>query len=198
MTWPGALTFSAGILLLGAILYGWTFRLLARVAAWTNTQLDDLLFGRMRLPAKALTVLVAVHTLLALRELELPGLRSAVTAVELLVLAYVAVDPPSHPLRGHRHLSQFRDRLGARAELFGPGAAHLPAGRAPRPAPCLPFRGRGRPLPRSGDRRGGTRGAAPWNALNDAGLSLPGLGAAPAVDGTGEIVASARVNSRAG
>jgi hypothetical protein len=56
----------------------------------------------------------------------------------LLVLAYLAVDPPSHPLRGHRHLSQFRDRPGARAELFGAGAAHLPAGRAPRPAPCPP------------------------------------------------------------
>jgi len=92
MTWLGALTLSAGVLILGAILYGWLFRLLARVAARTNTQLDDLLFGRMRLPAKALIVLVAIHTLLATRELELPGLRSAVTAIELLVLAYLVVE----------------------------------------------------------------------------------------------------------
>ncbi|MDP2313188.1 MAG: mechanosensitive ion channel [Pseudomonadota bacterium] len=92
MSWAGAFAVSLAILLVGAIVYRWGFGLLVRLSQKTATALDDLLLRRMRLPAKVLIGLVAFHALLSLRALELAYVRTAVTTVELLLLAYLAIE----------------------------------------------------------------------------------------------------------
>ncbi len=92
MSWAGALATATAILVFGTLLYRWVFRLLARLSDRTLTALDDLLLRRMRLPAKVLVALAAVHTLITLRALEVPFLGSAITTVELLLLAYLVIE----------------------------------------------------------------------------------------------------------
>ncbi len=91
-SWPVALGVAALVLLAGMVAYRWLYTLLGRLSARTETELDDLLLRRMRHPAKVLVFLVALHVLLALREIDLAHVRSAVTVVELLLLAYLVIE----------------------------------------------------------------------------------------------------------
>lgn len=91
-SWPASLAAAALVLLVGALGYRWMFVLLARLTEKTETDLDDLLLRRMRLPARVLVGLTALHVLLTLRGLDLGGLRSVVTGVELLLLAYLCIE----------------------------------------------------------------------------------------------------------
>ena len=91
-SWMASLAAAVLVLLVGALAYRWMFVLLARLTEKTETDLDDLLLRRMRLPARVLVGLTALHVLLTLRGLDLGGLRSVVTGVELLLLAYLCIE----------------------------------------------------------------------------------------------------------
>lgn len=91
-SWPASIAAAVLVLLVGALAYRSMFVLLARLTEKTETDLDDLLLRRMRPPARVLVGLTALHVLLTLRGLDLGGLRSVVTAVELLLLAYLAIE----------------------------------------------------------------------------------------------------------
>ena len=56
-----------------------------------DAQLDDLLVKRMRMPARLLSVFVAIHVLLAVRELGGP-VRTVVVLIELLLAAYLIIE----------------------------------------------------------------------------------------------------------
>jgi len=58
----------------------------------TSTTLDDRLVARMRLPARALVGLVALHALLALRGADHHGFLAGVIVVEVLLVAFLAVE----------------------------------------------------------------------------------------------------------
>lgn len=92
MPWALAVGVALGVLAAGALLYHGLFWTLHRLARRTTTQVDDLLLQRMRLPARALVALWAGHALLLLRGVELDAARSAVTVVELLLVAYLAIE----------------------------------------------------------------------------------------------------------
>lgn len=91
-SWPVALAAAGLVFLFGVVGYHQGFRVLARFSRSTETDLDDLLLRRMRPPAKVLVFLVAVHVLLALRALEVAHVRSVVTVIELLLIAYLVIE----------------------------------------------------------------------------------------------------------
>lgn len=91
-SWPASVAAALAVLLVGLVAYRWLFQVLGGLAVHTATELDDLLLRRMRPPARVLVVLAGVHVLLALRMLDVAHLRSAVTIVELLLLAYLVIE----------------------------------------------------------------------------------------------------------
>lgn len=90
--WSLTLPVAAAVSVLGILAYKVLFSLLGRLAGRTDTHLDDLLLARMRLPARALVLLWVIHTILTLREVGLSGVRAGVLVVELLLMAYLAVE----------------------------------------------------------------------------------------------------------
>lgn len=90
--WPTALALAAGVLVLGLATVGGAERLLARLAARTATGLDDLFLRRLRLPARALAVLLGAQALLALRGSPLVAVQEAVTVAELLLVAWLVIE----------------------------------------------------------------------------------------------------------
>ncbi|WP_437973098.1 mechanosensitive ion channel domain-containing protein [Sorangium sp. So ce295] len=89
---PVALAISASVLALGFFVYRLVFASLARLAGATQTSLDDLLVRRMRLPARMLVALLALHAFISLRGGELPTLHKAVLLLELTLAAYLAIE----------------------------------------------------------------------------------------------------------
>lgn len=90
--WPTALAVAFAVLLAGVVLYRILWRALGRLTSTTETTLDEVLLRRMRFPAQVLVALLAVHTLLALRDTGLGPLRGGVVVVELLLVAYLAIE----------------------------------------------------------------------------------------------------------
>ncbi|WP_437541955.1 mechanosensitive ion channel domain-containing protein [Sorangium sp. So ce367] len=89
---PVALAISASVLALGFVVYRLVFASLSRLAGATQTSLDDLLVRRMRLPARMLVALLALHAFISLRGGELPTLHKAVLLLELTLAAYLAIE----------------------------------------------------------------------------------------------------------
>ncbi|WP_437708110.1 mechanosensitive ion channel domain-containing protein [Sorangium sp. So ce448] len=89
---PVALAISASVLALGFFVYRLVFASLSRLAGATQTSLDDLLVRRMRLPARMLVALLALHAFISLRGGELPTLHKAVLLLELTLAAYLAIE----------------------------------------------------------------------------------------------------------
>jgi small-conductance mechanosensitive channel len=91
-SWPVAIGVAVGVWAAGALVYALAFRLLRRLSAMTTTTLDDRLVGRMRIPARLLVLLFAVHALMALRGADHHGPLAAVIVVEVLLLAFLVVE----------------------------------------------------------------------------------------------------------
>ncbi|WP_437477292.1 mechanosensitive ion channel domain-containing protein [Sorangium sp. So ce1014] len=89
---PAALGMSLAVFALGFVAYRLLFGLLSRVARATQTSLDDLLLRRMRLPARVLVALLALHTYIALRGGELPRIHKGVLLLELALASYLAIE----------------------------------------------------------------------------------------------------------
>ncbi|MDC0677398.1 mechanosensitive ion channel family protein [Sorangium atrum] len=89
---PVALALSASVLALGFFAYRLVFASLSRLAGATQTSLDDLLVRRMRLPARMLVALLAMHAFISLRGGELPTLHKGVLLLELTLAAYLAIE----------------------------------------------------------------------------------------------------------
>ncbi|WP_437807155.1 mechanosensitive ion channel family protein [Sorangium sp. So ce1078] len=89
---PVALGMSIAVLALGFVAYRVLFAVLSRLARATQTSLDDLLIRRMRLPARLLVALLALHTYIALRGGELPTIHKAVLLLELALASYLAIE----------------------------------------------------------------------------------------------------------
>ncbi|WP_437911675.1 mechanosensitive ion channel domain-containing protein [Sorangium sp. So ce302] len=89
---PVALALSASVLALGFFAYRLVFASLSRLAGATQTSLDDLLVRRMRLPARMLVALLALHAFISLRGGELPTLHKGVLLLELTLAAYLAIE----------------------------------------------------------------------------------------------------------
>ncbi|WP_437893455.1 mechanosensitive ion channel family protein [Sorangium sp. So ce124] len=89
---PVALALSASVLALGFFAYRLIFASLSRLAGATQTSLDDLLVRRMRLPARMLVALLAMHAFISLRGGELPTLHKGVLLLELTLAAYLAIE----------------------------------------------------------------------------------------------------------
>ncbi|WP_437995847.1 mechanosensitive ion channel domain-containing protein [Sorangium sp. So ce185] len=87
-----ALGAAIAVLGLGFFAYRLLFALLSRAARATRTSLDDLLIRRMRLPARLLVALLALHTFIALRGAELPTLHKGVLLLELALASYLAIE----------------------------------------------------------------------------------------------------------
>lgn len=92
VAWPVALAVAILVLVAGGALYKLMFAALHRVAARTETRVDDLLLSRMQLPARALVALWAIHSVLMLRAIEIPAVRSLLLLVELLLVAYLGIE----------------------------------------------------------------------------------------------------------
>ncbi|MES2639281.1 MAG: mechanosensitive ion channel family protein [Myxococcota bacterium] len=91
-SWPASIAAALIVLIVGLFAFEWAFLLLGRLAEKTSTTLDEVLLRRMRPPARLLVGLAALHVLLALRGLGVEGGRNVVTAVELLLLAYLVIE----------------------------------------------------------------------------------------------------------
>ena len=89
--WSVALGASAAVLALGFIGYRLLFWALARLSVRTQTRVDDLLLQRMRAPSRALVALLALHALLALREIDVSAARGLLV-LELLLIAYLVIE----------------------------------------------------------------------------------------------------------
>ncbi|WP_437596122.1 mechanosensitive ion channel domain-containing protein [Sorangium sp. So ce590] len=89
---PVALGLSLAVLALGFVAYRLLFGLLSRVARATQTSLDELLLRRMRLPARGLVALLALHTYIALRGGELPRIHKGVLLLELALASYLVIE----------------------------------------------------------------------------------------------------------
>lgn len=89
---PVAVTASLIVFALGIVAYRLLFGLLSRLARSTQTSLDDALLRRMRLPARLLVALLALHAFAALRGGELPAFRKGVLLVELALASYLAIE----------------------------------------------------------------------------------------------------------
>lgn len=88
---PQALGISLALLVLGYVCNTLAFALLGRFTRATKTTLDDELVKRMRIPAAALIILLALHFFFTLRGLQ-SGLHHVVAIVELLLAAYLGVE----------------------------------------------------------------------------------------------------------
>ncbi|MBN1209072.1 MAG: mechanosensitive ion channel [Myxococcaceae bacterium] len=91
-SWPLTLGVIAGLLALGELAYRLIFGALHRFSQRSQTRLDDLLLRRMRLPARVLHLLISLHAFLALRGIEHEVIRTAVSIVELLLIAYLIIE----------------------------------------------------------------------------------------------------------
>ncbi len=91
-SWPLVLGVFAAVLVLGELSYRAVFGALHRFSLRTQTQLDDLLVRRMRLPARVLHVAIALHSFLVLRGIEHAVIRTTVVILELLLLAYLVIE----------------------------------------------------------------------------------------------------------
>ncbi|MDY7224915.1 mechanosensitive ion channel family protein [Hyalangium rubrum] len=91
-SWPFVLGVVTSIIVLGELTYRFVFSALHRFSQRTQTQLDDLLVRRMRLPARVLHLFIAFHAFLALRGIENEVVRTAVSIVELLLVAYLIIE----------------------------------------------------------------------------------------------------------
>ncbi|WP_437752326.1 mechanosensitive ion channel family protein [Sorangium sp. So ce1389] len=89
---PVALGVSVAVFALGFVAYRLLFALLSRITRATQTSLDDLLIRRMRLPARLLVALLALHTFIALRGGELPTLHKGVLLLEFGLASYLAIE----------------------------------------------------------------------------------------------------------
>ncbi len=87
-----AIAASILVLLAGYGVYRGAFAILGRLAALTQTHLDDILLKRMRLPSYILVFLLAAHTFLALQDFGYAELRQGITIVELLLAAYIVIE----------------------------------------------------------------------------------------------------------
>lgn len=92
LSWPLTLSISLFVALIVLGLYHVGFRVLTRVTEATTTRVDDLLLRRSRLPARALIVLITLHTGLFLRDSTHPGLHKAVLLIELMLIAYLVIE----------------------------------------------------------------------------------------------------------
>lgn len=92
LPWPGAVLLSILVVIALEILYRLLFGWLNRVVGLTKTTLDDVLIRRMRLPAQVLVFLVGFHVFLSLRQLHNDTASTAITIVELLLVAYLAIE----------------------------------------------------------------------------------------------------------
>jgi len=91
-SWPVSLAV-AGLVLAAALgVNALLFAGLSRVAAATQTELDDALLRRMQLPARLLAALLGLHAFVIMRGGEHPLLRKGVLVVELLLAAYLAIE----------------------------------------------------------------------------------------------------------
>ncbi|MDP2308534.1 MAG: mechanosensitive ion channel family protein [Pseudomonadota bacterium] len=90
--WPASIAAALLVLIVGMLAYRWTFQVLAGLATRTLTALDDVLLVRMRPPARLLVILAATHVLFALRGIGFESVRGVVTAVELLLVAYLVIE----------------------------------------------------------------------------------------------------------
>lgn len=91
-TVPISLGVAAAVLAAGAGAYRLLFAALLRVARATATALDDALIRRMRIPARLLVALLAIHAFVIMRGGEHPTARKGVLIVELLLAAYLAIE----------------------------------------------------------------------------------------------------------
>jgi small-conductance mechanosensitive channel len=91
-SWPLVLGVLATVLVLGELAYRGVFGALHRFSQRTQTQLDDLLVRRMRLPARVLHVAITLHSFLVLRGIQHELIRTTVVILELLLLAYLVIE----------------------------------------------------------------------------------------------------------
>lgn len=92
LPWPSALALAVVVVLALELFNRQAFRALERVARRTETALDDALVRRMRWPAQALVLVVALHVLFILRGGHSATGSQAVTIVELGLVAYLGIE----------------------------------------------------------------------------------------------------------
>jgi small-conductance mechanosensitive channel len=91
-SWPIAIVAALLTVAVLELVYRFGFRWLTRLAGATKTRTDDVLIKRMRLPAQVLVFLVGASVLFTLRGFENAAVSMAVTIVEMLLLAYLAIE----------------------------------------------------------------------------------------------------------
>lgn len=91
-SWAVALGTAAVVVALLEVLYRLATRWLHRIAARTQSHLDDVLLRRSRLPAQVLVFLIGGNVLFGLRGFEHDALAQAVAIVELLLVAYLLIE----------------------------------------------------------------------------------------------------------
>lgn len=92
VSWIAAVGAALAVLALGVGAYRLLFSALRRLATGTDTQVDDLLLARARLPARALVGLWSLHTLLVLRAVDISAASSVLAVIELLLVAYLVIE----------------------------------------------------------------------------------------------------------
>lgn len=92
VSWPVAIGISVAVVVALELVYRASFQWLAKISHKTSTHLDDVLVRRMRLPAQVLVFLVGANVLFGLRDIENASVSQAVHLVELLLVAYLAIE----------------------------------------------------------------------------------------------------------
>ncbi|MBI2375013.1 MAG: mechanosensitive ion channel [Deltaproteobacteria bacterium] len=92
LAWPIALGLTVLMGLVLSLVYRGVFKWLAKLAAFSRTDLDDLFVQRTRLPAKGLVVLLSAHTFIALEGIDHAAVSKLVTISELLLISYLVIE----------------------------------------------------------------------------------------------------------
>jgi small-conductance mechanosensitive channel len=92
LPWLSALAGAVLVVIALEVVYRFGMKALTQAVAKTSTPLDDVLLRRMRLPAQVLVFLAGAHTLFALHGEENAAVSKAVSIVELLLVAYLAIE----------------------------------------------------------------------------------------------------------